>query len=182
MSKEQKDALFSSVPKDTLYDLQGALDTKDKKEKLSTRLVLLRTLMNVVNDHVAQVPDSKTKNKVLAQIVSYRKELRGMFDEVESYKGKPLKVEKVLSSISSCESFLSGGDILSLTGVADKRYLGIVYANSKMLEQAARDGDVEMSEDVAKKILKKSFDLLIGNNPTQLDDGGASDVLINEII
>lgn len=182
MSKEQKEVLFSSLPKDELYDLQGTLDTKDKKEKLSTRLIVLRTLLGIVHEYVEQAPDSKTKNKVLAQMGPLRKELRGMGEEVESYKGKPIKVGKVLDCISSCESFLSGGDILSLVGVTDKRYLGVVYTNSKTLEQAADDGDVEISEDVAKKILKKSFDLLIGNNPTKLDDGSASDVLINEII
>lgn len=182
MSKEQKAALFSSLPKDDLFDLQGALDTKDKKEKLSTRLAILRTLIGIVHDYVTQAPDSKTKNKVLAQIVSLRKELRGTFDEVEAYKGKPLKVEKVLNCIISCESFLSGNDILSLVGVTDKRYLGAVYLNTKTLEQAAHDGDVEMSEDVAKKILKKSFDLLIGNNPTQLDESSASEILIDEIL
>jgi hypothetical protein len=69
-----------------------------------------------------------------------------------------------------------------LVGVTDRRYLGVVYANSRTLEQAAQDGDVEISEEIAKKIIKKSFDLLVGNNPIQLDTNTASDVLINEVI
>jgi hypothetical protein len=181
-SKDEKEALFNSLQKDELYDLRGQLDTKDKKEKLSTRLVILRTLTGIVHDYVTQSPDSKTKNKVLAQILALRKELRGMVDDVEAYKSKSIKVEKVLDCISSTELLLAGSDMLSLVGLADKRYLGVVFMNKEMLERAAHDGEVEVSEEVAKKIIKKSFDLLIGNNPLLLDESTASDILINEII
>ena len=155
---------------------------KKRKRSFRQELLFFGALVGIVNDYIDQVPDSKTKNKVLAQVVSFRKELRRIFDEVEAYKGASIKVEKVLDGISSCESFLSGNDIISLVGLADKRYLGLVYANSRILEQAAHDGDVEISEDVARKIIKKSFDLLIGDNPTRLTEGVANDILINEII
>lgn len=182
MSKEEREELFASVSPDELLKLEGVLDTKDKKEKLALRITVLRAILNVVAEYVEKASETKTRNKVLSQISGVRKEIRKTADEIEEYKSKKIKIDAVVSEISDCEKFLTGQDLLSLLGVLDKRYLGAVYNNIKTLEQAVVDGEVEFTNDLAKKIIKKSLDLLIGSQPTVLTKEQADDILISELI
>ena len=92
--------------------------------------------------------------------------LRSRQVQIEEYKSKKIKIDAVVSEISDCEKFLTGQDLLSLLGVLDKRYLGAVYNNIKTLEQAVVDGEVEFTNDLAKKIIKKS--LVVEKNSTTI--------------
>lgn len=181
MSKEEREQLFSSGPVDTLYSLQGTIDTKEKKERLATRISVLRGLLAIIDPLIAESPESKTKNKVLAQLLAIKKELRQIADKVEAYKGSPIKAEIPLQVIEQCEKLITGNDVLSMLKILDKRYLGLVYANIASLEQAARDGDVELTEEVMKKILHKSFTSLLGTNPVKLTEDDANNSIIELI-
>lgn len=182
MSKEEKEKFFSTLVADEVEVLNGALDTKEKKEKLAGRLGSLRTIFPIVEELLKEKMDSKTRNKVLSQIIASKKEVRTTLEAVEDYKRTPIKVEAITTKIRSFEKLLTDSDMLSLLEIIDKRYLGLVYKNLETLERAVQEGEVDYTDELKKKVITKAFQLLVGHNPKLLTPSEAGDILIEELL
>jgi hypothetical protein len=161
--------------------LSGKVDSLQKKEILERRVESLRGIIFAMDTILAEAEDSKDKNKVLTRLTNLRRELRLLSEKIKDYKRVEIKVDDVVSAVKSFEKVLSSEEFTNTFKIKNKRFLTIMYNNCRLLLEVAKEGDLEITEELRGKIFTKSLELVQGLIPVLLDKEKANELIIEMI-